>query len=113
MSQLFGAKKSQSNGLLNPAGIFNAKNQKGMGMANKSVKSDKEIEEIIYKSGICVRGMIMNGKSEAEMHQMIGVSEEYRKKMLTPLFTGKWRGEWRYHKAFRGFPCIPVKYQRG
>ena len=82
MSQLFGAKKSQSNGLLNPAGIFNAKNQKGMGMANKSVKSDKEIEEIIYKSGICVRGMIMNGKSEAEMHQMIGVSEEYRQKMF-------------------------------
>ena len=82
MSQLFGVKKNQGNGLLNPAGIFNAKNQKGMGMANKSVKSDKEIEEIIYESGMCVRGMIMNGKSEAEMHQMIGVSEEYRQKMF-------------------------------
>ena len=82
MSQLFGVKKNQSNGLLNPADIFNAKNQKGIGMANKSVKSDKEIEEIIYESGICVRGMIMNGKSESEMHQMIGVSEEYRQKMF-------------------------------
>lgn len=71
-----------SNGLLNPAEIFNAKNQKGIGMVNKSVKSDKEIEEIIYESGMCVRGMIMNGKSEAEMHQMIGVSEEYRQKMF-------------------------------
>lgn len=82
MSQLFGVKKNQSNGLLNPADIFNAKNQKGIGMANKSVKSDKEIEEIIYESGICVRGMIMNGKSESEMHQMIDVSEEYRQKMF-------------------------------
>ena len=82
MSQLLGVKKNQGNGLLNPAGIFNARNQKGMGMANKSVKSDKEIEEIIYESGMCVRGMIMNGKSEAEMHQMIGVSEEYRQKMF-------------------------------
>jgi len=82
MSQLFGAKKNQSNNLLNPANIFNAKNQKGIGMANKSVKSDKEIEEIIYDSGICVRGMIMNGKSESEMHQMIDVSEEYRQKMF-------------------------------
>ncbi len=82
MSQLFGAKKNQSNGLLNPANIINAKNQKGIGMANKSVKSDKEIEEIIYESGICVRGMIMNGKSESEMHQMIDVSEEYRQKMF-------------------------------
>ena len=80
MSQLFGVKKNQGNGLLNPAGIFNARNQKGM--ANKSVKSDKEIEEIIYESGICVRGMIMNGKSEAEMRQMIGVSEECRQKMF-------------------------------
>lgn len=80
MSQLFGVKKNQGNGLLNPAGIFNAKNQKGM--VNKSVKSDKEIEEIIYESGMCVRGMIMNGKSESEMHQMIGVSEEYRQKMF-------------------------------
>ena len=80
MSQLFGVKKNQGNGLLNPAGIFNDKNQKGM--VNRSVKSDKEIEEIIYESGMCVRGMIMNGKSEAEMHQMIGVSEEYRQKMF-------------------------------
>lgn len=54
MSQLFGVKKNQSNGLLNPADIFNAKNQKGIGIANKPVKSDKEIEEIIYESGICV-----------------------------------------------------------
>ena len=82
MSQLFGVKKNKSNGLLNPADIFNAKNQKGIGMTNKSVKSDKEIEEIIYESGICVRGMIMNGKSESEMHQMIDVSEEYRQKMF-------------------------------
>lgn len=80
MSQLFRVKKNQGNGLLNPAGIFNAKNQKGM--VNKSVKSDKEIEEIIYESGMCVKGMIMNGKSESEMHQMIGVSEEYRQKMF-------------------------------
>ena len=82
MSQLFGVKKNQSNGLLNPADIINAKKQKGLGMANRSVKSDKEIEEIIYESGICVRGMIMNGKSESEMHQMIDVSEEYRQKMF-------------------------------
>lgn len=82
MSQLFGIKKNQSSGLLNPADIFNAKNQKGIGKANKSVKSDKEIEEIIYESGICVRGMIMNGKSESEMHQMIDVSEECRQKMF-------------------------------
>lgn len=80
MSQLFRVKKNQGNGLLNPAGIFNAKNQKGM--VNKSVKLDKEIEEIIYESGMCVKGMIMNGKSESEMHQMIGVSEEYRQKMF-------------------------------
>lgn len=80
MSRLFGVKKNQSNGLLNPADMINAKNQKGIG--NKYVKSDKEIEEIIYASGICVRGMIMNGKSESEMHQMIGVSEEYRQKMF-------------------------------
>lgn len=78
MSQLFGVKKNQGNGLLNPADIIKAKNQKGIG----AVKSDKEIEEIIYESGMCVRGMIMNGKSEAEMHQMIGVSEEYRQKMF-------------------------------
>ena len=51
-------------------------------MANKSVKSDKEIEEIIYESGICVRGMIINGKSESEWHQMIDVSEEYRQNMF-------------------------------
>ena len=82
MSQLFGVKKNQSNGLLNPADIFKAKNQKGIGMANKSVKSDKEIEEILYESGVVVRGMIMNGKSEAEMHQIIDVSEEYRQKMF-------------------------------
>ena len=80
MSRLFGVKKNQSNGLLNPADMINAKNQKGIG--NKYVKSDKEIEEIIYESGICVRGMIMNGKSESEMHQMIDVSEEYRQKMF-------------------------------
>lgn len=80
MSRLFGVKKNQSSGLLNPADMINAKNQKGIG--NKYVKSDKEIEEIIYASGICVRGMIMNGKSESEMHQMIGVSEEYRQKMF-------------------------------
>lgn len=82
MSQLFGVKKKQSNGLLNPVDIIKTKNQKGMGVANKSVKSDEEIEEIIYESGICARGMIMNGKSESEMHQMINVSEEYRQKMF-------------------------------
>lgn len=82
VSQLFGAKKKQSNGLLNLSDILNAKNQKGTGMENKSAKSDKEIEEIIYESGICVRGMIINGKSESEMHQMIDVSEEYRQKMF-------------------------------
>ena len=82
MSQLFGVKKNQSNGLLNPADIFKAKNQKGIGMANKSVKSDKEIEEMLYESGVCVRGMIINGKSESEWHQMIDVSEEYRQKMF-------------------------------
>ncbi len=82
MPQLFGVKKNRSNGLLNPSDIINAKKQKGLGMANRSVKSDKEIEEIIYESGICVRGMIMNGKSESEMHQMIDVSEEYRQKMF-------------------------------
>ena len=82
MSRLFGVKKNQGNGLLNLSDVLNAKNQKGFGVANKSVKSDKEIEEIIYESGICVRGMIMNGKSESEMHQMIDVSEEYRQKMF-------------------------------
>lgn len=82
MSQLFGVKKNQSNGLLNPADVLNAKNQKGIGTANKSVKSDKEIEEMLYESGVVVRGMIMNGKSEAEMHQIIDVSEEYRQKMF-------------------------------
>ena len=81
MSQLFGVRK-QSNGLLNMTDVLNAKNQKGIGMANKSVKSDKEIEEILYESGVVVRGMIMNGKSEAEMHQIIDVSEEYRQKMF-------------------------------
>lgn len=82
MSQLFALKKNQGNGLLNLSDVLNSKNQKGFGVANKSVKSDKEIEEIIYESGICVRGMIMNGKSESEMHQMIDVSEEYRQKMF-------------------------------
>ncbi|RKJ52415.1 hypothetical protein D7X25_15160 [bacterium 1XD42-8] len=82
MSQLFGVKKNQRNGLLNLTDVINAKNQKIPSIANKSVKSDKEIEEIIYESGICVRGMIMNGKSESEMHQMIDVSEEYRQKMF-------------------------------
>ncbi|MCM1253832.1 MAG: DUF3879 family protein [Clostridium sp.] len=51
-------------------------------MANKSVKSDKEIEEMLYESGVCVRGMIINGKSESEWHKMIDVSEEYRQKMF-------------------------------
>ena len=82
MSQLFGIKKNQSNGLLNLTDVLNAKNQKGIGMAGKSVKSDKEIEEMLYESGICVRGMIINGKSESEWHQMIDVSEEYRQKMF-------------------------------
>ena len=82
MSQLLGVKKKQGIGLNNLADMLNAKNQKGLGVTNKSVKSDKEIEEIIYESGICVRGMIMNGKSESEMHQMIDVSEEYRQKMF-------------------------------
>ena len=82
MSQLFGVKKNQRNGLLNLTDVINAKNQKIPSIANKSVKSDKEIEEIIYESCICVRGMIMNGKSESEMHQMIDVSEEYRQKMF-------------------------------
>ena len=82
MSQLFGLKKNHGNGLLNLSDVLNAKNQKGLGVENKSVKSDKEIEEIIYESGICVRGMIMNGKSESEMHQIIDVSEEYRQKMF-------------------------------
>lgn len=79
MSQLFGVKKNQGNGLLNPAGIFNARNQKGMGMANKSSKS---LEEQLYESGVCVRGMIIDGKSESEWHKMIDVSEEYRQKMF-------------------------------
>lgn len=82
MSQLLGVKKKQGIGLNNLADMLNAKNQKGLSVTNKSVKSDKEIEEIIYESGICVRGMIMNGKSESEMHQMIDVSEEYRQKMF-------------------------------
>ena len=82
MSQLFGIKKNQNNGLKSLTDVLNAKNQKSFGMANKSVKSDKEIEEIIYESGICVRGMIINGKSESEWHQMIDVSEEYRQKMF-------------------------------
>lgn len=42
------------------------KNQTGLGTANNSSKS---VEDIIYESGICVKGMIMNGKSESEMHQ--------------------------------------------
>ena len=82
MSQLFGLKKNQNSAWTNLADAINAKNQKGIGMANKSVKSDKEIEEILYESGVVVRGMIMNGKSEAEMHQIIDVSEEYRQKMF-------------------------------
>ena len=81
MSQMLGTKK-QSSSLSNLSNILSAKNQKDIGLVNKSVKSDKEIEEIIYESGICVRGMIMNGKSESEMHQMINVSEEYRQKMF-------------------------------
>lgn len=79
MSQLFGVKKKQSKGLLNPADIFNAKNQKSIGTTNKSSKS---VEEQLYESGICVRGMIINGKSESEWHKMIDVSEEYRQKMF-------------------------------
>ena len=82
MSQLLGVKKKQGIGLNNLADMLNAKNQKGLSVTNKFVKSDKEIEEIIYESGICVRGMIMNGKSESEMHQIIDVSEEYRQKMF-------------------------------
>ena len=82
MSQLLGVKKKQGIGLNNLADMLNAKNQKGLSVTNKFVKSDKEIEEIIYESGICVRGMIMNVKSESEMHQMIDVSEEYRQKMF-------------------------------
>ena len=70
MSQMLGTKK-QSSSLSNLSNILSAKNQKDIGLVNKSVKSDKEIEEIIYESGICVRGMIMNGKSESEMHQKI------------------------------------------
>ena len=77
MSQLFGLKKNQSNGLLNLANVINGKNQKGI--ANKSSKS---LEEQLYESGVCVRGMIIDGKSESEWHKMIDVSEEYRQKMF-------------------------------
>ena len=78
MSQLFKVKK-QNNGLLNLADVLNAKNQKNMGITNKSSKS---LEEELYESGICVRGMIIDGKSESEWHKMIDVSEEYRQKMF-------------------------------
>ena len=78
MSQLFGVRK-QSNGLLNLADVLNAKNQKSTGKTNKSQKS---LEEELYEKGICVEGMIINGKSESEWHQMIDVSEEYRQKMF-------------------------------
>lgn len=79
MSQLFGVKKNQNNELKSLADILNTKNQKRIGITNKSSKS---IEDIIYDSGICVRGMIMNGKSESEMHQMIDVSDKYRQEMF-------------------------------
>ena len=78
MSQLFKVKK-QNNGLLNLADVINAKNQKSMGTTGKSTKS---LEEELYESGICVRGMIIDGKSESEWHKMIDVSEEYRQKMF-------------------------------
>ena len=78
MSQLFKVKK-QNNGLLNLADVLNAKNPKNMGITNKSSKS---LEEELYESGICVRGMIIDGKSESEWHKMIDVSEEYRQKMF-------------------------------
>jgi hypothetical protein len=79
MSQLFGVKKNQSNGLLNLSDVLNAKNQKSIGTTNKSSKS---LEEQLYESGVCVRGMIIDGKSESEWHKMIDVSEEYRQKMF-------------------------------
>lgn len=79
MSQLFGAKKNQSNGLKNLTDIINAKNQKNIGTTKKSSKS---VEEMLYESGLVVEGMIANGKSLSEMHQMIDVSEEYRQKMF-------------------------------
>lgn len=37
---------------------------------------------MLYESGLVVEGMIANGKSLSEMHQMIDVSEEYRQKMF-------------------------------
>lgn len=79
MSQLFGVKKNQSYGLKNLTDIVNAKNQKSIGTTNNSSKS---VEDILYESGLVVEGMIMNGKSLSEMHQMIDVSEEYRQKMF-------------------------------
>lgn len=79
MSQLFGVKKNQGNGLLNLADVLNAKNQRSTGTTNKSSKS---VEEQLYESGVCVRGMIIDGKSESEWHKMIDVSEEYRQKMF-------------------------------
>ena len=79
MSQLFGAKKNQSNGLKNLTDIINAKNQKNIGTTKKSSKS---VEKMLYESGLVVEGMIANGKSLSEMHQMIDVSEEYRQKMF-------------------------------
>ena len=78
MSQLFGVRK-QSNGLLNMTDVLNAKNQKNKG---KTGKSQKSLEEELYEKGICVRGMIIDGKSESEWHKMIDVSEEYRQKMF-------------------------------
>ncbi len=78
MSQLFRVRK-QSNGLLNMTDVLNAKNQKNTG---KTGKSQKSLEEELYEKGICVEGMIMDGKSLSEMHQMIDVSEEYRQKMF-------------------------------
>ena len=79
MSQLFGVKRNQSNGLINLTGVINAKNKKSINTKNNSSKS---IDDMLYESGVVVEGMIMNGKSLSEMHQMIDVSEEYRQKMF-------------------------------
>lgn len=79
MSQLFGVKKNQSNRLLNPLDVLNAKNKKSISATDKTSKS---VEEQLYESGVCVRGMIIDGKSESEWHKMIDVSEEYRQKMF-------------------------------
>ena len=41
MSQLFGVKKNQRNGLLNLTDVINAKNQKIPSISNKTDKTDK------------------------------------------------------------------------